>query len=276
MTKLRFENLTKMYGKKAALDNFSCELKDGVYGLLGPNGAGKTTLINIIVKLISQTSGKVFLDDRDINSISNKYFDNIGFMPQYPRFYPNYTARQLLDYLCALKGITGKKAAERINQMLSFVNLSEEGGKKVGAFSGGMRQRLAIAAAMLNDPKILILDEPTAGLDPAGRESVMKIIHDYRQAVGATVIIISHSMEDMALLADKLLVMNKGSLEMFDTVENVFFNGDRLREIGLNVPIVTRVFYELKAAGIPVPDNVFTVSRAVEVLKGIKAGERGA
>ena len=108
------------------------------------------------------------------------------------------------------------------------------------------------------------------------KENVMKIIHDYRAATGATVIIISHSMEDMALLADRLLVMNKGRLEMFDTTENVFKNGGRLREIGLNVPIVTQVFYELKKSGVPVPDDVFTVSRAVEALKAIKAGEKYA
>ena len=121
-------------------------------------------------------------------------------------------------------------------------------------------------------PEVIVFDEPTAGLDPKGRENVSEIINEYRLATGATVIIISHSMEDMALIADRLIVMNKGKLEMFDTVENVFKNGDRLRAIGLNVPIVTRVFYELKAAGIPVPDDVFTVSRAVEVLKRIKAG----
>lgn len=219
MTKLRFENLTKMYGKKAALDNFSCELKDGVYGLLGPNGAGKTTLINIIVKLISQTSGKVFLDDRDINSISNKYFDNIGFMPQYPRFYPNYTARQLLDYLCALKGITGKKAAERINQMLSFVNLSEEGGKKVGAFSGGMRQRLAIAAAMLNDPKILILDEPTAGLDPKERIRFRNIISKLSE--NRIVILATHIVSDVEYIAKECIVINEGRLVKKDAPANL-------------------------------------------------------
>ena len=135
---------------------------------------------------------------------------------------------------------------------------------------------MAIAGVMAMRPEIIVFDEPTAGLDPKGREDVMKIIFDYRAAASATVIVISHSMEDMAVLADKLLVMNKGSLFMFDTTENVFKNGDKLREIGLNVPIVTRVFYELKAAGLCVPDDVFTVERAVKVLADMKARARNA
>ena len=142
--------------------------------------------------------------------------------------------------------------------------------------SGGEKRRVAIAGVMAMRPEVIVFDEPTAGLDPAGRENVMKIINDYRNAVNATVIVISHSMEDMAAAADKLLVMSRGELKMFGTADEVFKNGDMLREIGLNVPIVTRVFYELKAMGADVPDDVFTVSRAVEVLKRIKAGGKGA
>ena len=125
-------------------------------------------------------------------------------------------------------------------------------------------------------PEIIVFDEPTAGLDPAGRESIIEIINNYRTATGVTVIVISHSMEDMAIIADKIIVMNNGKLFMFDTVENVFSNGDELRKIGLNVPIVTRVFDELRGRGIPLPENVFTVKRAVEEITALKAGERNA
>jgi energy-coupling factor transport system ATP-binding protein len=125
-------------------------------------------------------------------------------------------------------------------------------------------------------PQIIVFDEPIAGLDPKGRQEVMKIISEYRKATGATVIIISHSMEDMAMFTDKLLVMSRGKLVMFDKTENVFKNGAELQKIGLNVPIVTRVFYRLKEMGIDVPTDVFTVEKAVEVLKNAKAGDRNA
>lgn len=210
MTELKFENLTKTYGKKAALDNFSCTLTDGVYGLLGPNGAGKTTLINIIVKLIRQNGGSVYLNEKNINSIGNEYFDNIGYMPQYPKFYPNYTAYQLLDYLCTIKGIKRKYTKDRITQALEFVNLSDEKNKKVGAFSGGMRQRLAIAAAMLNDPKILILDEPTAGLDPKERIRFRNIIS--RLSENRIVLLATHIVGDVEYIAKECILIDNGVL----------------------------------------------------------------
>ncbi|MBQ7757380.1 MAG: ABC transporter ATP-binding protein [Oscillospiraceae bacterium] len=215
MTELRFEKLTKKYGKKVALDEFSYTLTDGVYGLLGPNGAGKTTLINIIVKLISQTSGEVFFDGKNIHTISNEYFDSIGYMPQYPKFYTNYTARQLLDYLCAIKGIDKKRSKTRIDEMLSFVNLSDEADKKVGAFSGGMRQRLAIAAAMLNDPKVLILDEPTAGLDPKERIRFRNIIS--RLSENRIVLLATHIVSDVEYIAKECILIDNGKLVKKDS-----------------------------------------------------------
>ena len=215
MTELRFEKLTKKYGKKVALDEFSCTLTDGVYGLLGPNGAGKTTLISIIVKLISQTSGEVFFDGKNIHTISNEYFDSIGYMPQYPKFYTNYTARQLLDYLCAIKGIDKKRSKTRIDEMLSFVNLSDEADKKVGAFSGGMRQRLAIAAAMLNDPKVLILDEPTAGLDPKERIRFRNIIS--RLSENRIVLLATHIVSDVEYIAKECILIDNGKLVKKDS-----------------------------------------------------------
>ena len=248
MTVLEVKNLTHTYSGNTPFINdavsrvsFSAQ-KGEIIGIIGHTGSGKSTLVqHLEYQLFEET---VYAD--------------IAFGPKN-------------------MGLAGDELKKRVLDTCRLIGVKDEYLEKSPFdLSGGEKRRVAIAGVMAMKPEVIVFDEPTAGLDPAGRESVMKIIHDYRQAVGATVIIISHSMEDMALLADKLLVMNKGSLEMFDTVENVFLNGDRLREIGLNVPIVTRVFYELKAAGIPVPDNVFTVKKAVEVLKGIKAGECGA
>ncbi len=196
--------------------------------------------------------------------------------------YPEYqlfeeTVFKDVSFGPANMGLSGEELKARVLDTCRLVGIRDEYLQKSPFdLSGGEKRRVAIAGVMAMRPEIIVFDEPTAGLDPKGREDVMKIIFDYRLATSATVIVISHSMEDMAVLADKLLVMNKGSLFMFDTVENVFKNGDKLREIGLNVPIVTRVFYELKAAGICVPDDVFTVERAVKVLTDMKARARNA
>ena len=163
MAQLEINGISKSYGKKTVLDSFSAKMSDGVYGLLGPNGAGKTTLINIIAGILSADCGNISINGVDKAKSGKAYYNSIGFMPQYPKFYPNYTAAEIMEYMAALKGVENK---ERGNELLNFVNLYDSRDKKVGAFSGGMRQRLAIAAAMSNDPEILILDEPTAGLDP--------------------------------------------------------------------------------------------------------------
>ncbi|WP_298770418.1 ATP-binding cassette domain-containing protein [uncultured Fibrobacter sp.] len=165
MSQLRIENVTKFYGKHKALDSFTATFENGIHGILGPNGAGKTTLINIITKLLGASDGQVYFDDENILSMGRKYLSKIGYMPQYPQFYPNFTAYQMMKYMAALKNI---KDDNRIKELLSFVNLSNDADKKVGAYSGGMRQRLAVACAMINDPALLIFYEPTAGLDPRG------------------------------------------------------------------------------------------------------------
>ena len=174
-------------------------------------------------------------------------------------------------------GLTGDELKKRVIEICEIVGVKPEYFQKSPFdLSGGEKRRVAIAGVMAMRPEIIVFDEPTAGLDPAGRENVMKIIKDYRIATGATVIIISHSMEDMAVLADRILVMNKGELYMFDTVEKVFSCADELKSIGLNVPIVTRVFHCLKAKGVDIDTNVFTVSQAIEVLKQKKEGNKNA
>ena len=287
MTVLEVKNLTHTYSGNTPFINdavsrvsFSAQ-KGEIIGIIGHTGSGKSTLVQHLNGLLKPTEGEVFVDGENIwdnPKEIRKIRSKVGLVFQYPE-YQLFEETVYADIAFGPKnmGIAGEELKKRVLDTCRLIGVKDEYLEKSPFdLSGGEKRRVAIAGVMAMKPEVIVFDEPTAGLDPAGRESVMKIIHDYRQAVGATVIIISHSMEDMALLADKLLVMNKGSLEMFDTAENVFLKGDRLREIGLNVPIVTRVFYELKAAGIPVPDNVFTVKRAVEVLKGIKAGERGA
>ena len=166
MTTLTISHLTKKYRNFHALDDVSVTLEDGVYGLLGPNGAGKTTLIRAISGIQPAESGKIAWNGTEIAKLGNAYYDNIGYLPQYPRFYPHFTGKEMMRYMAELKGGASE---EKIRELLEFVNLTEEADKKVGAYSGGMRQRLGIATALLNEPKLLILDEPTAGLDPIER-----------------------------------------------------------------------------------------------------------
>ena len=158
--KLKLESITKFYGKYPALQNVSATLTEGVYGLLGPNGAGKTTLINILIGILPASGGVIYLDSENTVQMGGRYFDQIGYMPQYPQFYANFTVQEFLDYMCQVKGVANAK--ESIDAALVFVNLEENRSKRIGALSGGMRQRLGIAQAILNDPKLLVLDEPTA------------------------------------------------------------------------------------------------------------------
>ncbi|MFT3950426.1 MAG: ABC transporter ATP-binding protein [Oscillospiraceae bacterium] len=219
MNELNMEQVSKFYGKTHALDQFSHTLTDGIYGLLGPNGAGKTTLIHIIVRLISSSAGRVVFNGKDIVKAGNAYFDHIGYMPQYPKFYPDYSAYELLDYLCAIKGIGRKDARERILQMLEFVNLSDAAKKKVGAFSGGMRQRLGIAAVMLNNPSVLILDEPTAGLDPKERIRFRNLISKLGE--NRIVLLATHIVSDIEYIAKEVLMLGEGKLLAVQTPEQL-------------------------------------------------------
>ena len=216
---LSVDRLTKHYGSKIAVDCVSAVLKPGVYGLLGENGAGKTTLMRMLCAILESTSGEVFLDGREIVSMGAEYRDILGYLPQDFGYYPNYTAREFLLYMAALKGIPRDMAKKRAGELLKIVGLNDVGTKKMKTFSGGMKQRVGIAQALLNHPKLLILDEPTAGLDPKERVRFRNLISDY--AAGRIVILSTHIVSDIEAIADEVLLMKKGKLVSQGTVSEL-------------------------------------------------------
>lgn len=216
---LSVDRLTKHYGSKIAVDCVSAVLKPGVYGLLGENGAGKTTLMRMLCAILESTSGEVFLDGREIVSMGAEYRDILGYLPQDFGYYPNYTAGEFLLYMAALKGIPRNTAKKRAGELLEVVGLNDVGTKKMKTFSGGMKQRVGIAQALLNHPKLLILDEPTAGLDPKERVRFRNLISDY--ADGRIVILSTHIVSDIEAIADEVLLMKKGKLVSQGTVSEL-------------------------------------------------------
>lgn len=207
---LKIEHLYKLYGKKEALKGVSFILNKGTYGLLGENGAGKSTLMRILSTVDFPTKGQVFYDEEDIFILDEEYRNLIGYMPQDYSVYPGFTAKDFLEYMGALKGISKEKLQKKIPEVLEFVNLSEVAKKKVRTFSGGMKRRLGIAQAILNDPKILILDEPTAGLDPKERIRFSNIISDMSK--DKIVLLSTHIVSDIEAIASELIIIKKGEI----------------------------------------------------------------
>ena len=207
--KLELDAISKSYGNFRALSSVSATLEDGIYGLLGPNGAGKTTLINILIGILPSSGGTIRLDGNDTARMGRGYFDLIGYMPQYSQFYANFTVLEFLYYMCQLKGV--KNAKSRIEEVLAFVNLCDWRQMRIGALSGGMRQRLGVAQAILNNPKLLVLDEPTAGLDPEERVRFRGLLSRYARE-GRTVLLSTHIVEDIHQLCEELAVLRKGHL----------------------------------------------------------------
>ncbi|MCM1181606.1 MAG: ABC transporter ATP-binding protein [Clostridium sp.] len=221
---LSLDRLTKHYGSKIAVDCVSATLKPGVYGLLGANGAGKTTLMRMMCAILESTSGEVFLDGKDVVSMGEDYRDVLGYLPQDFGYYPNYTAMEFLMYVSALKGIPKKIARKRAGELLEEVGLSHVAGKKVKTFSGGMKQRVGIAQALLNNPEVLILDEPTAGLDPKERVRFRNLLSDY--AGDKIVILSTHIVSDIEAIADEVLLMKQGKFVLQGTVPELVQKAD--------------------------------------------------
>lgn len=216
---LSVDRLTKHYGRKIAVDCVSTVLTPGVYGLLGESGAGKTTFMRMLCAILESTSGEVFLDGREITSMGADYRDVLGYLPQEFGYYPNYKAEEFLRYMAALKGIPRDVAKKRVKELLEIVDLSDVKGKRMKTFSGGMKQRVGIAQALLNDPKLLILDEPTAGLDPKERVRFRNLISDY--AGDRIVLLSTHIVSDIEAIADEVLLMKKGKVLIQGTVSEL-------------------------------------------------------
>lgn len=208
MNKLEIVNLTKTYNHKNANENINLTLESGVYGLLGPNGAGKTTLMKQIATLKQPTSGKILYNGKDINTLDDKYREVVGYLPQDFDAYKNFSAKEFLMYVAALKGI--KNSKKKVDELLNLVGLYEVKNKYVSKFSGGMKRRVGIAQALLNDPKILILDEPTAGLDPQERARFRNLLS---QIGKETIVILStHIISDIESTAKETIMIKDGKL----------------------------------------------------------------
>lgn len=216
---LTLSHISKSYGKFLAVEDINLELEHGLYGMLAPNGAGKTTLIKMITTLLFPSEGEILYDGIPIQKMGEKYRDLIGYLPQQFGYYKNNTPLQYLDYLAALKNLPKQVLREKIGELLELVGLSDVADKKMKKFSGGMIQRVGIAQAMLNDPKILILDEPTAGLDPKERARFRNIISALSK--DRIVILSTHIVSDIESIANQVIMIKDKHLYQMDTVANI-------------------------------------------------------
>ncbi len=208
---LTVKDVTKIYGsKKAALSHVSMTFTPGIYGLLGPNGAGKSTLMNIITDNIKTDGGNVLYNGTDIHALKDKYRSLLGYMPQQQVLYDNFSGEEFLWYMAALKGMDKKSCKDRISELLNMVNLYTEKDKKIGSYSGGMKQRILIAQAMLNNPEILIMDEPTAGLDPSERIRIRNFLSTLSE--NKIIIIATHIVSDIEFIAKEIILLRNGEI----------------------------------------------------------------
>ena len=218
---LVLDRVSKQYSNKIAVDRQSVTFTPGVVGLLGANGAGKTTLMRMVCGILRPTSGTVCFKDagEELDSSEEMYRDALGYLPQDFGYYPNFTGRDFLMYMAALKGIEKKAAKRKCNELLKIVNLESAANKKIKTYSGGMKQRLGIAQAVLNDPKILVLDEPTAGLDPKERVRFRNLIAELGK--DSIVILSTHIVSDVEHIADRIIMMKDGQFVFDGSLEEV-------------------------------------------------------
>ncbi|HEZ7987313.1 MAG TPA: energy-coupling factor transporter ATPase [Ruminococcus sp.] len=277
MAVIKTEDLTYIYSKgtpfeKTAVDHVSLSINEGeMIGVMGHTGSGKSTLIQHFNGLLKPESGRIFLDGKDIWEDKTKIRDvrfKVGLVFQYPE-YQIFEETVFDDIAFGPKnmGLSEAEIKRRVLETAHDIGLSEELMKRSPfELSGGQKRRVAIAGVMAMEPRVLILDEPTAGLDPAGRDKILNHIIKYHNRTKNTILIVSHSMEDIASFADKILVMNKSELFCYDETEKVFARSEEISSIGLDVPQITRVFTELKRRGLDFGKNVYTVEYAKKLL----------
>ena len=283
---LKVQNLTHIYSagtpfEHIALDDMNFSVERGEFiGIIGHTGSGKSTLMQHLNGLLKPTSGKVLLDGKDIWSdkkLTRQARFRVGLVFQYPE-YQLFEETVYKDIAFGPKnmGLKKEEIDRRVREAAGFVGLSEAQ-LQMSPFdlSGGQKRRVAIAGVIAMEPEVLILDEPTAGLDPVGREEILANIQAYRKAKNATIMMVSHSMNDVARLTDRLLVLNGSHIAMDGTPAEVFARAWELEEMGLDIPEVTRVFMRLQALGLPV-EPVYTMDQAVQALKKLKEGNAHA
>lgn len=216
---LKIESVSKKFGKKEALSDVDLELDAGIYGLLGDNGAGKSTLMRLLVGVDTPTSGRILYEGEDISQLKEKYRGLLGYMPQEFAVFPGFTAGEFLTYMGALKGLSKRELKEKIPRVLAFVNLEDVKDKKVSTFSGGMKRRVGIAQALLNDPKILILDEPTAGLDPGERIRFSNILSNMSK--DKIILFSTHIISDIEAITKSIIILNDGKIRAKTTSDKL-------------------------------------------------------
>lgn len=273
MAIIKTENLTYTYSQgtpfeKTAVDNVQLEIEGGeLIGIIGHTGSGKSTLIQHFNGLIRPTSGKIYIDGQDIWDKSVKIRDirfKVGLVFQYPEYQIfEETVYKDISFGPKNMGLTEEETDKRVRETAKLLEIPEDMLERSPfELSGGQKRRVAIAGVMAMEPKVLILDEPTAGLDPKGRDKVLELIARYQREKNTTVLLVSHSMEDVARFASKILVMNKGKLFCYDDTAAVFRRSAEIAEMGLAVPQITRVFDRLRAMGYDLPRDIYTVEQA--------------
>jgi energy-coupling factor transport system ATP-binding protein len=278
MSHLKTENLTYTYGegtpfKITALDNVNIDIEKGEFvAIIGHTGSGKSTLVQHLNGLLKPSDGKILLDGKNIHDSKATLFDarfRVGLCFQYPEYQLfEETVYKDIAFGPTNMGLSKTEIDERVRNAAKYVGIPDEMlGKSPFDLSGGEKRRVAVAGVISMEPEILILDEPTSGLDPMGREQILGLIKNYREQTGKTVIIVSHSMDDVARFATKVIVMNSSKVEMSGTVDEVFERASRLREIGLSVPQITEIFIKLREKGYDVSEKIYTVEQGYAELK---------
>ena len=275
---IRVEHLKYVYkpgmpDETTALDDVSFSVEEGDFvGIIGSTGSGKSTLISHFNGLNRPTSGRILIDGKDMweqGADLRAFRFQVGLVMQYPEY-------QLFEETCAKDiaygprnmGLDEAEIDRRVKEAAAFVGLSDELLQKSPfELSGGQKRRVAIAGVMAMHPRVLVLDEPAAGLDPEGRDTILSQIRDYHEKTGITVLLVSHSMEDIAKYANRVLVMSHAKLAMYDTVEKVFGHAQELLELGLSVPQVTQIFLKLRQMGLDIPTDVYTMPYAVKTIQ---------